>query len=102
MLYERLYLMRDLMAEGAAIYVHLDERTSHYVKVMLDEVLGRDGFVNEIVWQSTYSHPNSKYFGSIHQTIFYYAKGDPASFNVVFDPYDDEYIENYYRYKDPD
>lgn len=47
-MYERLVLMRDLLAENGSIYVHLDWHVGHYVKVMMDEIFGYENFVNEI------------------------------------------------------
>jgi adenine specific DNA methylase Mod len=49
-MYERLVLMRDLLAENGSIYVHLDWHVGHYVKVMMDEIFGYENFRNEIVW----------------------------------------------------
>jgi DNA modification methylase len=50
MMYERLVLMRELLAENGFIYVHLDWHVGHYVKVMMDEIFGYENFRNEIVW----------------------------------------------------
>jgi len=50
MMYERLVLMRELLAEDGSIWVHLDDHVGHYVKVLLDEVFGGDTFINEIIW----------------------------------------------------
>jgi len=49
-MYERLVLMRELLAEDGSIYVHLDWHVGHYVKVMMDEIFGYENFRNEIVW----------------------------------------------------
>jgi adenine-specific DNA-methyltransferase len=49
-MYERLVLMRELLAENGSIYVHLDWHVGHYVKVMMDEIFGYENFRNEIVW----------------------------------------------------
>ncbi|MCL0098313.1 site-specific DNA-methyltransferase, partial [Dehalococcoidia bacterium] len=49
-MYERLVLMRDLLAENGSIYVHLDWHVCHYLKVMMDEIFGAENFRNEIVW----------------------------------------------------
>lgn len=56
MIYERLYLIKDLLAEDGAIYVHCDYRVSSYIKLILDEIFGADNFVNQIVWKRTFSH----------------------------------------------
>lgn len=75
MMYERLSLMRDLLANDGSIYVHVDWRVSGYVRLILDEVFGKSNFVNEIVWQ--YEGPQSPSpikFASKHDAIFRYAK----------------------------
>jgi adenine specific DNA methylase Mod len=50
-MYERLVLMRELLAETGSIYVHLDWHVGHYVKVMMDEIFGYENFRNEITWR---------------------------------------------------
>ena len=49
-MYERLILMKELLAEDGSIYVHLDEKRAHYVKVIMDEIFGSDNFRREIIW----------------------------------------------------
>ncbi|MEI2642183.1 MAG: DNA methyltransferase [Candidatus Nanopelagicales bacterium] len=51
MITPRLILMRELLADTGSIYVHLDWHVGHYVKLVLDEVFGKDNFVNEIIWR---------------------------------------------------
>ncbi len=83
MIYERLVLMRDLLAEDGSIYVHCDWRVSPFVKMVLDEVFTRNNNINEIIWQCTDPKSNIKdSFGKIHQTIFFYRKNiDEYVFN---------------------
>ncbi len=50
MIYPRLVLMRELLSDSGSIYVHIDWHVGHYVKLLLDEVFGKDNFRNEIVW----------------------------------------------------
>lgn len=50
MMYDRLVLMRELLADNGSIYVHLDWHVGHYVKIIMDEIFGKDSFVNEIIW----------------------------------------------------
>jgi len=52
MIYERLYLMRELLAEDGSIYVHLDRNIAHYVKVIMDEIFGSDCFRSQIIWNT--------------------------------------------------
>lgn len=82
MLYPRLALMRELLADNGSIYVHIDWHVGHYVKILLDEVFGKDNFVNEITWeyQGAWSETD-KYFPRRHNTIFLYGKSGERTFN---------------------
>ena len=74
MIYERLILMRDLLAEDGSIYVHCDWRVSGFLRLALDEIFGKRGFLNEIIWnyEGTQS-PSPIKLASKHDTIFRYA-----------------------------
>jgi len=50
MMYDRLILMKDLLANIGTIYVHLDYRVIHYVKLIMDEIFGKDNLINEVIW----------------------------------------------------
>jgi adenine-specific DNA-methyltransferase len=96
-------LLEELLAEGGGLYVHLDWHIGHYAKVALDEIFGAESFDSEIIWKSTSAHANNKTYGNIHQTILFYVKGGrPSRFETQYVPYDDDYVEQYYRYKDND
>jgi len=84
-MYERLVLMRELLAETGSIYVHLDWHVGHYVKVMMDEIFGADSFKNEIVWRYRRWPAKSKNYQRMHDVILYYTKCNDNShtFNVV-------------------
>jgi len=101
MIYERLSLMRDLLAEDGAIYVHCDWRVTAHIRGVMDELFpGR--FRNEIIWKRTTSHSEASKFGQVHDTIYFYAKGGSYSWNPQFTDYDQEYIDKYFRFKEPD
>lgn len=55
MIYERLSLIHELLADGGRLFVHLGPNVSHYVKLACDEVFGSESFMNEIIWQRTIS-----------------------------------------------
>ena len=101
MIYERLVLMRDLLAEDGSIYVHLDEKVVHGVKLIMDEVFGST-FQNDIAVRSTFAHADANRFGSIHQTLLFYTRSPKYKHNTVYVPYEQEYIDKYYRYSDED
>lgn len=77
MIYERLSIMRDLLADDGSIYVHCDWRVSPYIRLVLDEVFGKENFKNEIAWHyRTYQGQVRSYFPRKHDTILFYTKGD--------------------------
>jgi DNA modification methylase len=97
MIYERLALMRDLLAEDGSIYVHCDWRVNSYIRLSLDEVFGRDNFRNEIAWQKTrVSKSQSRTFGNTHDSIIHYTKVD-AIFNPQYIPHSDSYKNSHYN-----
>jgi adenine-specific DNA-methyltransferase len=102
MIVPRLVLMRELLADSGSIFVHIDYRVGHYLKVVLDELFGRESFVNEIVWQGAIgdsSAKNRKFIKS-HDTIYFYRK-TPA--DVVWNDVFQEHAEsNAKRYKSDD
>ncbi|MDP3772349.1 MAG: site-specific DNA-methyltransferase [bacterium] len=74
MLYPRLQLMKRLLAPNGSIYVHLDWHVGHYVKVMMDEIFGKDNFVNEIVWNYVSGGISNQFFARKHDNVYFYAK----------------------------
>ena len=68
------------LVDTGSLFVHLDYRAVHYVKVELDRVFGRDRFVNEIVWCYSVGGKSRRGFGRKHDTILWYAKGDAWAF----------------------
>lgn len=101
MIYERLVLMRDLLAEDGSIYVHCDWRVNSYIRLVLDEIFGTGSFRNELVWQKIRSSKaQSTKYGNVQDTIFFYAKGSNPIFNPRRIPHSDEYIQSHYRYID--
>ena len=81
MIYERLVLMRDLLADDGSIYVHCDWRVSAYIRLVLDEVFGKERFQNELIWFFIKGASGNSRYGRKHQTIFLYSKSDTYIFN---------------------
>ncbi|MGA1825510.1 MAG: site-specific DNA-methyltransferase [bacterium] len=91
---ERLIYMREILADDGSIYLHLDEKMSHYTKIIMDEVFGKDLFINEIIWKrSTSTGLASKRCGVLHDTIYWYAKSSNYIFNMQFHGYEDKYLK---------
>lgn len=96
MIYERVKLMYDLLAEDGSIYVHCDYRVNSYMRLVLDEIFGKDYFINEITWRRSYSHNDGNKFGIITDTIFLYSKSERYTYNKIFIPRTDEQTEGEY------
>jgi len=98
MMYERLNLMKELLADNGSIYIHLDWHVGHYVKVMMDEIFGYDNFQREIIWDlgnpSGYKSLATNWIRS-HDNIFFYSKCKNLTFNKLYMPYSSEDLELY-------
>ena len=82
MIYERLKLMKDLLAEDGSIYVHCDWRVNSYIRLIMDEIFGKDNFRNEIVWYYPDTPGRSnKYFAKKHDMIISYSLSNQFIFN---------------------
>jgi site-specific DNA-methyltransferase (adenine-specific)/adenine-specific DNA-methyltransferase len=92
----RLVLMREILAPNGAIYVHLDQRKSHAMKLVLDEVFGEHGFVNELVWRRISAHNDADKYGPIHDTIFFYTASSDYVWNPQFGEVSKEYLGQFF------
>lgn len=77
----RLILAREILAEDGTIYVHLDNKMSHYIKVIMDEVFEKNNFRNEIVWHYFMGGKPNNYFANKHDTLLVYKKGEKNIFH---------------------
>jgi len=94
MIVPRLVLMRELLSDSGSIYVHLDWHVGHYVKIVMDEVFGKNSFRNDITWRRTASHNDTTgKYGQTKDVIFFYTKSDNYPFAKQFLPYSKEYID---------
>ncbi len=104
MITPRLILMRELLADTGSIYVHLDWHVGHYVKVVLDEVFGKDNFVNEIAWKRSHAHGDTgqgaTHFGRVTEGIYFYGRSEKRTWNPQYDPYTDAILDRDYKYID--
>ena len=86
MIYERLRLMHDLLAEDGSIYVHCDYRVSGYLRLVLDEVFGKENFVNNIIWSYRSGGASKKEsLSRKHDYIFLYKKGESFTVNSHYE-----------------
>ncbi len=107
MIYERLVLMRDLLAEDGSIYVHCDWRVNSYIRLVMDEVFGKDNFRNDITWKrktgsSSQIGSTTNRFGHDTDSLLYYGKTGHELFNMQYGDSDPEYVKKFYRHKDSD
>src|SRR5215212_2847740 len=81
-MYERLQLLRELLAEDGSIFLHCDWRMVHRLRLMLDEIFGADNFVNEIAWKHTVlGGTHGRRLPKAHETILWYGKSQDYFFN---------------------
>ena len=98
--------LHRVLKKTGSFYYHCDWHASHYVKVMLDQIFGENQFQNEIVWKRQSGHSDakqgSKHFGRLHDTIFLYSNGGDATWNQLYEPYDEEYLKTFYSNVEPE
>jgi len=100
--YETLALLHELLAEDGNIFVHLGWQVSAIIKCLLDEVFGLDNLRNEIIWQRFNFHADANRFGTVHETLWYYVRGEAAPFNKQYMPVKDSLIQSHYTGMDAD
>jgi len=83
----RLVEARRVLSDTGSLFVHVDYREVHYVKVLLDAIFGRTSFINEIVWAYDYGARSKKRWSPKHDNILFYAK-DPKRYTFNYDEMD--------------
>src|SRR5450756_1231812 len=102
MMAPRLLELRRVLKDTGSIYLHCDPTASHYLKILMDAVFGTENYRSEIVWKRTSGHSDANRFGSVHDTILFYSRGQSSAWNQLFQDYDTGYVDQYYRYRDGD
>ncbi|MGC4045054.1 MAG: site-specific DNA-methyltransferase [Armatimonas sp.] len=98
---QRLIMIRELLSEDGSVYVHLDTKKGHYIKVLMDEIFGESRFDAEIVWKRADSHNDSTSFGTVHDCIFFYSKNKEFTFNSQRVPISEKTADSWYRHIEP-
>ena len=105
MMAARLVELHRTLKPTGSLYLHCDSTASHYLKILLDAIFGKEMYANEIIWKRTGAHSDAKqgavHFGRIHDSIFYYRKSPTTRFNTLWADYDQDYIESHYRNIEP-
>ena len=101
MIYPRLVLMKELLSDRGSIYVHIDWHVGPYVKVMLDEIFGKESMLNEIIWCYSSMCKSKNNWNRKHDNIYVYTKSANWTFNAdaVLEGYAEGYAEKF-KYKD--
>jgi DNA modification methylase len=102
---ERVEQMHRLLKPTGSIFLHCDWHADAYIRVeVLDKIFGMSNFRSHIIWKRSSAHNDiaqgRKALGNITDSIFYYTKSDNYTFNPIYTPYDDSYVEQFYKYKD--
>jgi adenine-specific DNA-methyltransferase len=98
MITPRLVLMRELLASAGSIYVHCDYRLAGVVRIVLDDIFGRENFLNQIVWHYNTGGATRDRFSYKHDVIFYYAKHESSRiFNTQREPYREDGTNHFDR-----
>ncbi len=105
MMTERLLELHRVLKPTGSLYLHCDPSASHYLKVVLDTIFGPKNYRSEIVWKRSSAHSDTKQgraiHGHIHDVIFFYTKSDKWTWNPLFTPYTQDYIDDFYRHIEP-
>ncbi|MCP9234745.1 DNA methyltransferase [Lewinella sp. JB7] len=104
MMYERLKLIHNLMAEDGSIYVHVGWQVASYVQVILEDIFGHSNYHNTISWKRSHAHGDSgqgaQHFGRITDYIYIFSKSEGSIWNPQYSAYSQKIIDRDYKYKD--
>ncbi len=101
MIYPRLVLMKELLSERGSIYVHIDWHIGAYMKIILDDIFGKDMFRNELVWTYFgFKRSTTKKFPQKHDIIYSYTKNNEYVWNTQYKPHSADYIKRFKKDKD--
>ncbi len=106
MMAPRLAQLHRVLKPTGSIYLHCDPTASHYLKLLMDAIFGPQYFGTEIVWKRSSAHSDAaqgrRQHGRIHDVILFYTKSDSWTWTPVYTPYDEDYVEQFYRYVEPE
>jgi DNA modification methylase len=106
MMAPRLVELHRVLKETGSLYLHCDPTASHYLKLILDEIFDARNFRTEIIWKRSSAHSDTKQgrkqHGHVHDTIFFYTKSNEWKWNPIHTAYDEEYLEAFYKYVEPE
>jgi DNA modification methylase len=97
----RLIELHRVLKSTGSLYLHCDPTASHYLKILLDAVFGKNCFRNEITWKRTTAHSDGNRYGRNTDIIFFYTKTGIWTWTPQFNVYSDDYLSRF-RFSDPD
>ena len=89
MMTSRILELHKVLKLTGSLYLHCDPTASHYLRIILDGVFGKQNLRNEIIWSYKRYTAKSKRFQKLHDVIFFYSKTDKYTFNDIRVPYGD-------------
>ena len=98
MMWPRLQLLKELLSDDGVIFISIDGNEQHHLRMLMDDIFGKEDFVVEIIWRKRSTPPNDKVIGADHEYILVYCKGDP-SVGLHLRTRDEGQVA---RYKNPD
>jgi DNA modification methylase len=102
MMANRLMELHRTLKPTGSLYLHCDPTASHYLKIVLDAVFGKENFKTEINWRRSAAHNDAKQgrkqYGNVRDIIFFYTKSDKYTWNWLYTPYTEAYLESEYRH----
>jgi len=106
MMANRLLELHRVLKPTGSLYLHCDPAASHYLKIVLDAVFGKYSYRTEISWKRSSAHSDAKQgrkqYGNIRDVIFFYTKSEQWTWNWLYTPYNEEYLNDFYRYIEPE
>ncbi len=102
MMANRLIELHRVLKASGSLYLHCDPTASHYLKIVLDGVFGKESFRSEISWKRSSAHNDAKQGrmqpGNIRDVVFFYSKADRWTWNWQYTPYDESYVSEFYKH----
>ena len=106
MMANRLLELHRALKPTGSLYLHCDPTASHYLKIVLDAVFGKENYRTEISWRRSSAHNDARQgrvqYGNIRDVLFFYTKSSNWKWNWLYTPYSKEYVEKNYHHKDED
>jgi adenine specific DNA methylase Mod len=106
MMSARIIEMHRLLKPTGTIFLHCDSTACHYLKLIMNRIFGPKSFRNEIIWKRSHSHNDgkqgAKHFGRVTDSILFYSKSNNYTWNRLYRPYDQKYVDRDYRRIDED